>query len=256
MGLSKVAALIPARWGSTRFPGKPVHGIAGKPLIQHVWERCCEAGVFDQIIIATDDMRIAETAFGFGAEIALTAVEHQSGTDRIAEVARKLNKVRLVFNVQGDEPLVAPSLLKHLVRSLARDRTIDLITAAVPIQADEARNENVVKVVTDVKGNALYFSRSVIPFACGTVHPGYLKHLGIYGYRRKALLEFVRLPPSPLERAERLEQLRALQNGMKLRVIVSKTGSIGVDTLEDADAVERLILGGMGRSTPNRDQTE
>jgi 3-deoxy-manno-octulosonate cytidylyltransferase (CMP-KDO synthetase) len=254
--MHRVAALIPARWASTRFPGKAVHKIAGKPLIQHVWERCCEAGVFDHIIIATDDLRIAETASGFGAKAALTSAGHESGTDRIAEVARNLPRVGLIFNVQGDEPLIAPELLKELVRKLAGDRSIDLITAAVPIDADEARSEHVVKVVTDRKGNALYFSRSVIPFARGPGDPGYLKHLGIYGYRRTALLGFVRLEPSPLEQAERLEQLRALQNGMKLRVIISRTGSIGVDTLEDADAVERLILAGLDRSTSNRNRME
>ena len=251
----KAAALIPARWGSTRFPGKPVHQIAGKPLIQHVWERCCEATVFDRIIIATDDARIAEAASGFGAEAALTSSEHQSGTDRIAEVARNLTRVGLIFNVQGDEPLIAPDLLGDLVRKLAGDRRVDLITAAVPIDAEEARSEHVVKVVTDRKGDALYFSRSVIPFARGPGDAGYLKHLGIYGYRRKALLEFVNLEPSPLEQAERLEQLRALQNGMKLRVIVSRTSSIGVDTPEDAEAAERLILGaGLGRSTSDRNR--
>ncbi|MBV9491658.1 MAG: 3-deoxy-manno-octulosonate cytidylyltransferase [Verrucomicrobia bacterium] len=254
--MSKVAALIPARWGSSRFPGKPVHGIAGKPLIQHVWERCREAGVFDRIIVATDDMRIAETAFGFGAEVALTSAAHQSGTDRIAEVARNLTQVRLIFNVQGDEPLIAPELLGRLVCTLAANRAIDLITAAVPISAEEARSEHVVKVVTDRNGDALYFSRSMIPFARDTRDARYLKHLGIYGYRRKALLAFVKLSPSSLEQSERLEQLRALQNGMKLRVIISKTGSIGVDTLEDAEAVEKLILGGTGSVTPTRDGTE
>jgi len=252
----KAAALIPARWGSTRFPGKPVHKIAGKPLIQHVWERCREAEAFDRIIIATDDRRIAEAVRGFGAEAALTSGEHPSGTDRIAEVARNLTEVDLIFNVQGDEPLIAPELLGTLVRTLAGDREIDLITAAVPIHGDEARSEHVVKVVTDRKGDALYFSRSVIPFARGPGDPGYLKHLGIYGYRRNALLEFVTLAPSPLEQAERLEQLRALQNGMKLRVIVSQTHSIGVDTLADADAVEGLMLSGMGRSTSSRNRME
>lgn len=254
--MPKVAALIPARWASTRFPGKPAHKIAGKPLIQHVWERCCEAEVFDRVIIATDDARIVESAAGFGAESAMTGAEHQSGTDRIAEVAGKLAGIGLIFNVQGDEPLIAPELLQELVRKLASDRRADMITAAVPIDANEARSEHVVKVVTDHQGNALYFSRSVIPFARDPGDPGYLKHIGIYGYRRKTLLEFVKLGPSPLEQAERLEQLRALQNGMKLRVIVSRTGSIGVDTLEDADAVERLILGGLGRSNANRNRME
>jgi 3-deoxy-manno-octulosonate cytidylyltransferase (CMP-KDO synthetase) len=246
--MSRVVAIIPARWGSTRFPGKPLHDIAGKPLIQHVWSRCLEAKAFDQVIVATDDIRIVDAAFQFGAEVALTAPEHQSGTDRIAEVAKKMKKASLIFNVQGDEPLIDPQLLRRLVKKMQRDAKIDLITAATLVASAEAESEDIVKVVVDREGWALYFSRSKIPFPRSENGPGWLRHLGIYGYRRRALLEFVRLSPSPLETTEQLEQLRALENGMKIRVIISKSGSIGVDTPEDARAIERQILSDGGTS--------
>jgi 3-deoxy-manno-octulosonate cytidylyltransferase (CMP-KDO synthetase) len=244
----RVVAIIPARWASTRFPGKPLHGIAGKPLIQHVWSRCVEAKVFDRVVVATDDMRIVEAAFQFGAEVALTAAEHQSGTDRIAEVAKKMKKVSLIFNIQGDEPLVDPRLLRRLVKKLQQDRSTDVITAATAVSPQEAENDHIVKVVVDRGGLALYFSRSKIPFARSATGSGWLRHLGIYGYRRRALLDFVRLAPSPLETTEQLEQLRALENGMKIRVVISKSGSIGVDTPEDASAIERQILSDGGTS--------
>jgi 3-deoxy-manno-octulosonate cytidylyltransferase (CMP-KDO synthetase) len=240
--MSKVVAIIPARWASTRFPGKALHGIAGKPLIQHVWERCVEADCFDQIVIATDDMRIAEIGFKFGAEVAVTSADHTSGTDRIAEVARKLKKASLILNVQGDEPLVDPNLLERLVRELKDHPRVPIITAATPISSEESTSEHNVKVVLDREGNALYFSRSLIPFRRGASEIESYKHLGIYGYRRKALLAFVRMSPGALEQAEQLEQLRALENGVKIRVVVSETNSIGVDTPEDATEVERLLL--------------
>ena len=240
--MSKVVGIIPARWGSTRFPGKPLHGVAGKPLIRHVWERCVEAGCFDQIIIATDDMRIAEAGFDFGAEIAVTAADHPSGTDRIAEVAKKLKKASIILNVQGDEPLIDPCLLQRLTRKLEDSPQIQIITAATPLPPEEASSEQIVKVVFDCKGDALYFSRSSIPFRRGTSEIRTFRHLGIYGYRRKALLDFVKMPPSSLEQAEQLEQLRALENGVKIRVVISETSSPGVDTFEDATEVERLIL--------------
>ena len=240
--MSKIVGIIPARWGSTRFPGKPLHGIAGKPLIQHVWERCIEAGCFDQTIIATDDMRIAESGFNFGAEVAITSPDHPSGTDRVAEVAKKLEKASIIFNIQGDEPTIDPELLRRLVRKIKNSRRTAIITAAYPIEAAEAENENNVKVVLDSKGNALYFSRSLIPFPRGKPEITYFKHLGIYGYRRKALLDFVKTAPSGLETAEQLEQLRALENGVKIRVVISEAAAIGVDTPEDAREVERLIL--------------
>jgi 3-deoxy-manno-octulosonate cytidylyltransferase (CMP-KDO synthetase) len=242
--MTKIVGILPARWGSSRFPGKPLHGIAGKPLIQHVWERCTEAACFDQIIIATDDMRIAEAGFAFGAEIALTSPEHKSGTDRIAEVAMKLRKASLIFNIQGDEPLIDPLLLRRLVNEIGKRKKIEIITAATPLGLDASLSEHNVKVVFDSKGDALYFSRSLIPFHRTTGKIVFYKHLGIYGYRRKALLNFVTLRPSLLEQAEQLEQLRALENGMKIRVVVSEVDSIGVDTPEDATEVERLILSG------------
>jgi 3-deoxy-manno-octulosonate cytidylyltransferase (CMP-KDO synthetase) len=242
MPISKVVGIIPARWGSTRFPGKALHGIAGKPLIQHVWERCVEADCFDQLVIATDDMRIAEAGFNFGAEIALTAADHPSGTDRVAEVARKLKKATIILNVQGDEPLVDPSLLQRLARKLMDNRNLPIVTAATPISPEDSLSEHTVKVVMDRLGNALYFSRSCIPFRRGSNGPKTYKHLGIYGFRRKALLDFVRMSPGALEQAEQLEQLRALENGLKIRVVVSENNSIGVDTPDDATEVERLIL--------------
>jgi 3-deoxy-manno-octulosonate cytidylyltransferase (CMP-KDO synthetase) len=240
--MSKVVGIIPARWGSTRFPGKPLHGIAGKPLVRHVWERCVEAGCFDQIIIATDDMRIAEAGFNFGAEVAITAPDHPSGTDRIAEVARKLKKASIIFNIQGDEPLIEPDLLQRLARKLKASPQVQIVTAAAPISPEDSGAEDIVKVVLDFKGDALYFSRSRIPFRRGSSMISTYRHLGIYGYRRRALLDFIKMPPSSLEQAEQLEQLRALENGMKIRVIVSEASPLGVDTPEDATEVERLIL--------------
>jgi 3-deoxy-manno-octulosonate cytidylyltransferase (CMP-KDO synthetase) len=234
-------AIIPARWGSTRFPGKPLFKIAGKPLIQHVWHRCQEAQCFDQIIVATDDMRIVEAVFAFGAEVSLTHPRHPSGTDRIAEIAKKLKKASVIFNVQGDEPLVDPKLLRKLTKKISNDKQIEMITAAVPAIDEEIRNEHAVKVVINTLGDALYFSRAHIPFRRSeTALPTY-KHLGIYGYRRKSLLKFVNMAPSELEKVEQLEQLRAIENGMKIRVVVSKSSSIGVDTPEDAKAVERIL---------------
>src|SRR5215472_14657693 len=161
--MSKVVGIIPARWSSTRFPGKPLHGIAGKPLVQHVWERCVEAQSFDQVIIATEDMRIAEVAFNFGAEVSITSAEHASGTDRIAEVAGKLKKASVIFNIQGDEPMIDPALLRDLVKRVLASDTIKIITAAIPISEEEAQNEHVVKVVLNRHGDSLYLPKSPIP---------------------------------------------------------------------------------------------
>ena len=207
--MSKIVGIIPARWGSTRFPGKALHGIAGKPLIRHVWDRCVEADCFDQIVIATDDMRIAQAGFDFGAEVAVTAADHPSGTDRVAEVARKLKKAAIILNIQGDEPMVDPTLLRCLARKLKENPGIPMVTAATPIPSEESPSEHNVKVVLDRKGDALYFSRSSIPFRRGRSDIKTYKHLGIYGYRRKALLDFVRMSPGALEQAEQLEQVRS-----------------------------------------------
>jgi len=249
--MSRNVVIIPARWGSTRFPGKPLCEIAGKPLLRHVWERCRRARKIDRTIIATDDMRIAEAAFAWGAEVALTSPKHQSGTDRIAEVAKRAKDFSLIINVQGDEPLADPQLLDRIVSTLQQNRQIAIVTAAHPFKnARDALSPHQVKVVIDLSGNALYFSRAPIPYPRSGRFPAaegpgrlgnrpslFLRHQGIYGFRRAMLLQFVKWKPTPLEQAESLEQLRALENGVRVHVLVTKHGSPGVDTPADAEAV-------------------
>ncbi|MEY2508927.1 MAG: 3-deoxy-manno-octulosonate cytidylyltransferase synthetase [Verrucomicrobiota bacterium] len=237
--MTKTVGIIPARWGSTRFPGKALHEIAGKPLLRHVWERSGRAKKLDRVIIATDDFRIAEAAFNWGAEVAMTSARHESGTDRIAEVAAKLKRFGHVINIQGDEPLIDPKLIDRLVRELQRDKKLEMITAAHPFDDPlDAESPHQVKVVLNASGDALYFSRAAIPFVRdAATRPQHFRHQGIYGYRRDLLLRFVRWKTSPLERAESLEQLRALENGVRIRVVMTGSGSPGVDTPEDAKAV-------------------
>jgi 3-deoxy-manno-octulosonate cytidylyltransferase (CMP-KDO synthetase) len=241
--MPKVAVIIPARFASTRLPAKPLHPIAGKPLIQHVWERCAKAKGIDAVIVATDDMRIADCAFGFGAEVAMTSLKHRSGTDRVAEVAKKLRGFSHIINVQGDEPLVDPVVVAKLAATMAKDRGIEMITSAsVFAPEDDLTNPNMVKVVLDHEGNGLYFSRSVIPFVrADGVRPAFYRHQGIYGYTTKFLLQFVKWKPGILEQAESLEQLRALENGAKIRVVLAKHAAVSVDTPEDVRAVERIL---------------
>jgi 3-deoxy-manno-octulosonate cytidylyltransferase (CMP-KDO synthetase) len=250
--MTKAVGIIPARWASTRFPGKLLYPIAGKPLLRHVWERCKAARKLDSVIIATDDMRIADAAFQWGAEVALTSPDHQSGTDRVAEVARKARQFGLIVNIQGDEPLIDPRLIDKVVEQVRHDRRIDIVTAANPFETPaEASSPHQVKVVVDLRGNALYFSRFAIPFVRSRSAPvKYLRHQGIYGFRRKALLQFVRWKPTPLERAESLEQLRALENGVKVHVLVTRHGSPGVDTLADAKALEQKLARAKGKRVP------
>src|SRR5437870_3773022 len=250
----------PTRWGSTRFPGKPLHIVRGKPLLQHVFERCRQAKNLDSVIVATDDMRIAEAAFDWGADVALTSPSHCSGTDRIAEVARNAKQFEFIINIQGDEPLVDPRLIDKIVEKLRSDRAVGIVTAAHPFEhPEDALSPHQVKVVIDLAGNALYFSRAPIPFQpprSGGVQSAEkkkgrflsLRHQGIYGFRRNALLQFVKWKPAPLERAESLEQLRALENGVKVHVLVTKHGSPGVDTLADAKALEQKLARAKGRS--------
>ena len=249
--MNKAVGIIPARWSSTRFPGKPLHLIAGKPLLQRVWQRCRQAKNLDSIIIATDDMRIAEAAFDWGAEVALTSPRHQSGTDRVAEVLRNAKQFAFVINIQGDEPLIDPYLVDRLVEKLRSDRKIDIVTAAYPFENPaEASSPHQVKVVVDTTGRALYFSRAAIPFPRNPSKIRYLRHQGIYGFRRDALLQFVKWKRGPLERAESLEQLRALENGVNVHVLLTKHGSPGVDTPADAEALERKLARARGRARP------
>lgn len=241
--MNKAVGIIPARWGSTRFPGKPLYPIAGQPLLRRVWERCRHAQNLDAVIIATDDMRIAQAAFEWGAEVALTSPHHASGTDRVAEVARVAPQFAYIINIQGDEPLVDPRLIDRLVQKLRSNSRIEIVTAAHPFEnAAAAASPHQVKVVLDRRGHALYFSRSLIPFTRHkNLRPVLLRHQGIYGFRREALLQFVTWKPAPLERAESLEQLRALENGVTVDVLVTKHGSPGVDTPKDAKALEQKL---------------
>ena len=242
----KVALVIPARWGSTRFPGKCLHPIAGKPLVRHVWERSLLARNISKVLIATDDKRIADAARDFGAEVVMTSPDHPSGTDRIAEVATRLSGITHFINVQGDEPLIDPTLIEELAVELIHDSKIGMITAATPFaDSKEADDPNCVKVVAGASGDALYFSRSRIPFhrdnkdKTSAVKP--LLHLGIYGYRRDILARLVKLTPTPLEQCEKLEQLRALEHGIAIRVIRTAHRGVGVDTPADVLRVEKLL---------------
>ena len=241
-----ILGIIPARFASSRFPGKPLHLIAGQSLIQRVIQRCQLATSLREVIVATDDDRIAAHARQF-CRVELTRADHPSGSDRIAEVATRC-ACDAVVNIQGDEPLIDPAVIDAVAKALD---IAEMSTAATPIQSvEEYDNPNVVKVVTDVAGRALYFSRRTIP--CLRDHAAqpaaaqlaafpFLKHLGIYGYRRDALLRLVKFPQSPLEQAERLEQLRALENGIPIAVVRVAYDSVGVDVPADVERVERLL---------------
>jgi len=241
---AKIAVVIPARYASTRFPGKPLFPLAGKPMIQHVWERCSRAKGIGRVIVATEDSRIAAACADIGAECVMTSEKCPSGTDRVAEVARKkLRGFTHVINVQGDEPLVDPGTITKLAKAMAESRDIAMITSASVFDTgDDVANANAVKVVVDRSGDALYFSRSPIPFVRNET-PGlkFYRHQGIYGYALKLLFQFVNWKPTRLECAESLEQLRALENGVKIRVIFVKHLSVGVDTPADAAAVTPLL---------------
>ncbi|RYD38074.1 MAG: 3-deoxy-manno-octulosonate cytidylyltransferase [Verrucomicrobiaceae bacterium] len=243
-GEPHIIGILPARWGSSRFPGKPLHLIAGKPLVQHVWEQCRKCTRLDDLYIATDDERIFAAAESFGAKAIMTSPEHPTGTDRLAEAVRLLPQVDIIVNIQGDEPLIDPELVDELAAAMAADASLDMATAANPLDpADPAvQDPNVVKVVTALDGRALYFSRSPLPFFRNPVEglPVY-RHKGIYAYRRTFLERFVTWPPSPLEQAESLEQLRALENGASIKVLPTNDTSPGVDTPEQAAYVESIL---------------
>jgi 3-deoxy-manno-octulosonate cytidylyltransferase (CMP-KDO synthetase) len=251
--MSQILGIIPARWGATRFPGKPLVLIAGKPLVQRVWEQARKARRLDAVLIATEDDRIADAARGFGAEIVITSPDHPSGTDRIAEAAglysAERGSISHVINIQGDEPTIDPALIDRLADTLLSDPALEMVTAANPLhEITELQNPNCVKVVLAKSGNALYFSRGPIPCPAASVAGAvpavtfpYLRHQGIYGYTSRFLAEFVRWQPSPLEQAERLEQLRALENGARIRVVVTPHESLGVDAPEDVARVEAAL---------------
>jgi len=244
----RVIGVIPARYASTRFPGKPLFAIAGKPLLQHVVERCQAARELGEVVVATDDTRIYEIASDF-CTVEMTSPDHPSGSDRIAEVAQRRN-CDAVVNIQGDEPLIDPTVIDAVAQAL---RTNEMSTAATRIKSiEDYDNPNVVKVVVNAAGQALYFSRRTIPFVREVADRSlaeqlaafvFLKHIGIYGYRRETLLKLMQFPVSPLERAEKLEKLRALENGIQIAVAQVDYDSIGVDVPEDAERVERILSG-------------
>lgn len=238
-----VLGVIPARFASSRFPGKALVTLKNKPIIQHVWEKSVQAKTLARVVIATDDQRIFDAAVGFGAEAIMTREDHLSGTDRVSEAAAAV-PCDIVVNIQGDEPLIDPAAIDLAAQALIDDPTLVMSTLKRRITVpSEITNPNCVKVVTGFSGDAIYFSRCPIPYNRG-VNEAYFKHIGLYVYRKDFLLGYSAMPVGPLERAESLEQLRALENGHRIRVIETQYESLGVDTPEDLERVQQLISQG------------
>lgn len=246
MGSIKVVVVIPARYLSTRLPGKPLVSLAGKPMIQRVYERVRLAQRVDRVIVATDDERIVKAVEGFGGEARMTRADHRTGTERVAEVAAR-EEAELFVNVQGDEPLLDPVAVDTAVASLGEEPVASIATVATPIKTPaDIMDPNVVKTVLDFDGNALYFSRAPVPWVRDTaskIQVRHLKHLGLYVFQRDALLEYPTLPQGELERSEQLEQLRWLENGWKIRVAEVEHDAVSVDVAEDVARVEKLLDG-------------
>jgi 3-deoxy-manno-octulosonate cytidylyltransferase (CMP-KDO synthetase) len=244
----KILGVIPARFASSRFPGKVLAQIASKSMLQRVYERASLARYLTATIIATDDDRVYEAARGFGARVVMTRADHVSGTDRVAEAASAEN-AELVVNIQGDEPLIDPAAIDAAILPLAHDPGIVMGTLKKAIEDPrEITDPNVVKVVTDRHGDAIYFSRCPVPYQRDQARPGtHFKHIGLYVYRRDFLLGYSALPVGPLERAERLEQLRAIENGYRIRVVETECESLGVDTPEDLERVCKLFEASMAQ---------
>ena len=252
----RAVAIIPARWASTRFPGKPLAQIKKKPMIQWVVEQAQKASRISEVIVATDDDRILDAVNGFGGKAVMTSQNHTTGSDRIAEVASGL-KCDIVVNIQGDEPLIPPENIDQVIGCLDRDPALNVATLMMAVhESDEIINPNVVKVVADQNGNALYFSRSAIPFHRDEWKDGLpenisksrqegmsqvFKHIGLYAYTRSFLLEFTRMNPTPIEQLEKLEQLRILEHGYPIQVGLTEKVSMGVDQIEDLDKIERFL---------------
>ncbi|MGH9714719.1 MAG: 3-deoxy-manno-octulosonate cytidylyltransferase [Candidatus Acidiferrales bacterium] len=240
----KVLAIIPARYGSTRLPGKPLAAIAGRPMIQHVVERVRRAQLVSSTLVATDDERVKQAVEAFGGQAILTRHDHRTGTDRVAEVAAHV-EAKIYVNVQGDEPLIDPGTIDAVVGAMLEEDSIQIATPCTAItQANEIMDPNIVKVVRDFDGNGLYFSRAPIPWVRDTkttVHARHWKHIGLYAFRRDALLEFPTLPPGELEPIEQLEQLRWLENGFPIRVVETDYDAVSVDVPADIERVEKLL---------------
>jgi len=236
----KVLCVIPARYASTRLPGKPLKDIAGKPMVVRVYERASQAGLVNETLVATDDERIKTAVEAAGGKAMLTRADHATGTDRLAEVAEAYPDVDLIVNVQGDEPLIDPGLIDELAGLFEGEPELAMATVKTEIEDEaEQKNPNNVKVVCDKAGYALYFSRSLMPYPRKGGCPVY-KHIGIYAYRRDFLLHYAKMEPTPLEQAESLEQLRALENGYRIKVVETKAKFVGVDTVEDLERVNEI----------------
>jgi 3-deoxy-manno-octulosonate cytidylyltransferase (CMP-KDO synthetase) len=245
MTTHSVAVVLPARYHSSRFPGKPLAVVAGKPLIEWVYRRASEIQGVSRVVVATDHEHIASAVKSFGGAVVMTSGDHATGTDRVAEVATALDD-ELIVNLQGDEPVFPPALVEEMISVFAGDSSLDIVTAAHRItDAGEIENPNVVKVVMDRHGKALYFSRSVIP-SMKAAHDNisdtaYYRHVGIYVFKKESLLRIAGQAPTPLEQSERLEQLRALENGMSIHVVKTEHTTVGVDVPDDIKSVEKAL---------------
>lgn len=241
----KTVALIPARYASTRFPGKPLTKIDGVTMIERVYRQASQAKTLSAVMVATDDQRIADVVVGFGGNVVMTRDDHRSGTDRLAEVAERFADIDVIVNVQGDEPLIDPHTIDSAVKPLLAHGDVEMSTIAAPItDPAEVNSPDVVKVVLDADGFALYFSRSPIPHYRDAAENKrtYLAHVGLYVYRRECLMKLASLAPTALEQAESLEQLRALENGIRIKVVTGKYRSVAVDRPADVVNVERLLI--------------
>ena len=238
----KVLCVIPARYASTRLPGKPLALIAGKPMIQHVYERACHAVMPKEVVVATDSKIVADAVKEFGGKVMMTSPDHPSGTDRLAEVALSYPDIDVIVNVQGDEPMIPAEVIDRLAQAFADDKDLKMATLKTLMGEEDYNNPNAVKVVTDQNGYALYFSRSLLPYPRNRQADFKVyKHVGIYAYRRSFLLSYAAYEPTPLEQIEGLEQLRVLENGQRIKVLESKFQGIGIDTQEDLDAINALF---------------
>ena len=238
----KVLCVIPARYASTRLPGKPLALIAAKPMIQHVYERACHAVLPQEVVVATDSKIVADAVKEFGGKVMMTSPDHPSGTDRLAVVALSYPDIDVIVNVQGDEPMIPPEVIDRLAQAFADDNDLNMATLKTLMGEEDYNNPNAVKVVTDQNGYALYFSRSLLPYPRNRKADFKVyKHVGIYAYRRSFLLSYAAYEPTPLEQIEGLEQLRVLENGQRIKVLESKFQGIGIDTQEDLDAINALF---------------
>ena len=237
----KIGCVIPARFGSTRLPGKPLADIAGKPMIQRVYERVTNAKKPEVLIVATDDQRVYDAVQSFGGTVVMTDANHPTGTDRLAEVAQQYTDLDVIINVQGDEPMIDANLIDQLAELFESDDVLQMATVATPLLEEEYDEPSAVKVILNKRNDAMYFSRSLIPYPRHDFVNTPLKHIGIYAYRRQFLLDYAKMEPTAAEQTESLEQLRALENGFAIRVITTDKRFVGVDTPEDLARVNAIF---------------